>query len=156
MKHALVFVTQRRFFHYTSVWCSHWQNRGLAILEFFLPVGEAFHTEQHPQGGAFSSPKRERETSLYKVVLALSLLLGRNEKFRYWGECILFSQNVEWTLSFSALSSLCDCKLTAMLRRSEKRKVMAWKSKLSRVGWIMKRFSLKYWSTDQGEYMLAE
>ncbi|XP_068873736.1 DNA repair protein RAD51 homolog 2 isoform X2 [Aphelocoma coerulescens] len=42
-------------------------NWGLAVLEFFLPVGEAFHAEQYPQGGAFSSPKRGEELLFAKL-----------------------------------------------------------------------------------------
>lgn len=134
LKHTLVFVIQRWFFfHDTDIWCSYWQNWGLAVLESFLPADEAFTQSNIHKVVPFHRPKG-RGTSLYKVVLALCLLLGRNGKFRYWAECILFSLNVEWTLSFSVLSSLCGCKLTVMLRSSEKRKAMAWKSKLSHFG----------------------
>lgn len=123
---------------------------------FFCQLVKPFTQSSIHKVVPFHHPSR-RGSSPYKVMLAFSLLLARNEKFGYWGECILFCLNVEWTLSFSVLCSLCGCKLTVMLKSSETRKLMAWKSKLSHVGWIMKRFSLEYWScTDQGGYMLPE
>lgn len=90
------------FFVIRTFWNFYWHSWELAVLDLFLAVGDASLPEQQPQGGAFSSPEREKNSVSRSSCWLLACCLAELESLDTEVTILIVFSLDTWTLLFSS------------------------------------------------------